>query len=106
MIGSTFFLFHNQFPTFLNKMLFYFNFLFVYFAWLCFALLFPAKLSTMPFFETESVFKLEFLAISVLVPHLGSATQRTESDMARLAAQNVINVLEGNSMVAPAFTLS
>lgn len=45
------------------------------------------------------------LSLVVLIPHLGTATLRTESDMARIAALNVLNVLEGYGMVAPAFDL-
>lgn len=41
--------------------------------------------------------------VSVLMPHLGTATLQTESDMAELAAQNVLNALNGNTMVAPAY---
>lgn len=53
-------------------------------------------------FKTNKIF-----AFTVLVPHLGTATYRTESDMARLAAMNVINVLiNGTDMIAPAFKLS
>lgn len=42
---------------------------------------------------------------SVIVPHLGTATYRTESDMATLAARNIMNVLHGIDMIAPAFRL-
>lgn len=41
----------------------------------------------------------------VLVPHLGSATLRTESDMALLAANNVLRALEGQEMPAPVYKL-
>lgn len=56
----------------------------------------------------EFTFKMnEMFAFTVLVPHLGTATYRTESDMARLAAINVINVLiNGTDMIAPAFKLT
>lgn len=39
----------------------------------------------------------------VIVPHLGTATSKTEGDMARLAAQNVLNVLQGEKMITPAY---
>lgn len=41
----------------------------------------------------------------VLVPHLGSATLRTESDMALLAAENVLRALNGQEMRAPVYQL-
>lgn len=50
------------------------------------------------------MFLFDFLMHIVLVPHLGTATLRTESDMAKLAATNVLNVLVGDIMVAPAYT--
>ncbi|XP_055309749.1 glyoxylate reductase/hydroxypyruvate reductase-like isoform X2 [Sitodiplosis mosellana] len=39
----------------------------------------------------------------VLVPHLGTATLRTENDMSCIGAQNILNVLEGKAMISPAF---
>lgn len=41
----------------------------------------------------------------VLVPHLGTATLRTEGAMARIAALNVLNTLHGTDMVSAAFKL-
>ncbi|KAB0793707.1 hypothetical protein PPYR_13763 [Photinus pyralis] len=38
-----------------------------------------------------------------LSPHLGSATQQTRSDMARLAAQNVIAALSGEKLITPVY---
>lgn len=43
--------------------------------------------------------------ISVLVPHLGSATLRTRSDMAVIAAHNVLRGIAGEPMLAPAYEL-
>ena len=37
----------------------------------------------------------------VLIPHLGSATVETRSAMARLAARNAVEVLDGRSAVNP-----
>ncbi|HEY6906774.1 MAG TPA: D-glycerate dehydrogenase [Ignavibacteriaceae bacterium] len=37
----------------------------------------------------------------VLLPHLGSATEDSRGNMARLAAENVIAVLKGNSPITP-----
>lgn len=50
-------------------------------------------------------FHLSILYRIVLVPHLGSATMRTESDMASLAATNVIRALDGLEMLAPVYIL-
>lgn len=37
----------------------------------------------------------------VIIPHLGSATNKTRDDMAILAAQNILNALEGKPMICP-----
>ncbi|XP_004524807.1 glyoxylate reductase/hydroxypyruvate reductase isoform X1 [Ceratitis capitata] len=39
----------------------------------------------------------------VLLPHLGSATQRTRADMAVIAAHNVLRGLAGEPMLSPAY---
>lgn len=39
----------------------------------------------------------------VLLPHIGSATLKTRSDMARIAAQNVINYLEKGEALTPVY---
>jgi glyoxylate reductase len=39
----------------------------------------------------------------VLLPHIGSATLKTRSDMARIAAQNVINFLEKGQALTPVY---
>jgi len=41
----------------------------------------------------------------VLVPHLGTATNRTEDDMASIAAHNILNALKGEEMVSPVYKL-
>lgn len=41
----------------------------------------------------------------VLMPHLGSATFKTESEMAKVAALNVINALQGREMISAVFKL-
>lgn len=46
-----------------------------------------------------------FYMVTVLMPHLGTATLQTESDMADLAAKNVLNALNGETMVAPVYEL-
>ncbi len=38
---------------------------------------------------------------AVLIPHLGSATVETRSDMATLAARNVVAVLAGDPPLTP-----
>lgn len=38
---------------------------------------------------------------AVVVPHLGSATVQTRDTMAVLAAQNVLNALQGTAMICP-----
>lgn len=43
--------------------------------------------------------------VTVILPHLGTATLKTESEMARLAAQNVLKGLEGKEMIAPVYKL-
>lgn len=45
------------------------------------------------------------LLFSVLVPHLGTATFITESIMARIAANNVLNALEGKEMISAVYKL-
>lgn len=49
------------------------------------------------------VFNIIAWAVPVLIPHLGSATHKTRDDMAILAAQNVINGLEGKSPIHSAY---
>lgn len=39
----------------------------------------------------------------VLIPHLGSATNKTRDDMAILAAQNVLNGIEGKPLIYSAY---
>lgn len=39
----------------------------------------------------------------VLIPHLGSATNKSRDDMAILAATNVLNGIEGKPLVTPAY---
>lgn len=41
------------------------------------------------------------LFLLVILPHLGSATLRTRSDMAYLAAVNVLKGLAGEPMLTP-----
>ncbi|XP_036329275.1 LOW QUALITY PROTEIN: glyoxylate reductase/hydroxypyruvate reductase [Rhagoletis pomonella] len=41
----------------------------------------------------------------VLLPHLGSATERTRNDMATIAAHNVLRGLAGEPMFSPAYQL-
>ncbi len=54
-------------------------------------------------YENEPNVKKEFLKMKnvVLLPHLGSGTFETRSEMAKLAAKNVINVLNGKKPVTP-----
>ncbi|XP_037915607.1 glyoxylate reductase/hydroxypyruvate reductase-like isoform X2 [Hermetia illucens] len=49
--------------------------------------------------------KLLQLPNLILVPHLGSATLRTRSDMAVIAAHNVLRGIAGEPMLAPAYEL-
>lgn len=44
--------------------------------------------------------ELQTLSNVVLIPHIGSATDESRAAMARLAAQNIINALRGESMPA------
>lgn len=37
----------------------------------------------------------------VILPHLGSATLKTRSAMAKLAAQNILKALNGEEMLTP-----
>jgi glyoxylate reductase len=45
--------------------------------------------------------KLVGLSNTVLLPHIGSATFDTRREMSRIAAQNLINVLEGVAPIYP-----
>lgn len=39
----------------------------------------------------------------VIIPHLGSATNKTRGDMAIVAAQNILNALDGKPMIYSAY---
>ncbi len=54
-------------------------------------------------FEKEPAVPAELLAMDnvVLLPHIGSATSRTRSRMAEIAAENVIAVLNGGKALTP-----
>jgi glyoxylate reductase len=54
-------------------------------------------------YEKEPKVKKTFLKLEnvVLLPHLGTATFETRSAMAKLAAENVINVLKGKAPLTP-----
>ncbi|XP_075153322.1 glyoxylate reductase/hydroxypyruvate reductase [Haematobia irritans] len=39
----------------------------------------------------------------VIIPHLGTQTWKTTTEMAMVAAQNIINALEGKPMISPAY---
>lgn len=41
------------------------------------------------------------VSIAVLLPHLGSATERTRYDMADIAALNILAGIDGQPMFAP-----
>ncbi|KAL4714882.1 hypothetical protein ACJJTC_012554 [Scirpophaga incertulas] len=45
--------------------------------------------------------KLLTLPNIFILPHIGSATERTRSDMAVLAANNVVNALQGKPLITP-----
>lgn len=47
----------------------------------------------------QHVFGLN-LSIPVVIPHLGTATLQTTTEMALLAAQNILNGLEGKPLPA------
>lgn len=55
--------------------------------------------------NTINMDNIWLFVVTVLVPHLGTATHRTENDMSRIAAQNILNTLEGRDMVSPAFKM-
>lgn len=46
-------------------------------------------------------FNYIYHCFSVVVPHLGSATQRTREDMSVIAAHNVLAGIAGTPMLAP-----
>ena len=46
---------------------------------------------------SEELLKLENV---LLLPHIGSATKFTREEMARIAAENLLAVLEGNQPIA------
>jgi len=54
-------------------------------------------------FEPRITDALLELSNVVLLPHIGSATLKTRSDMARIAAQNVINFLEKGQALTPVY---
>lgn len=39
----------------------------------------------------------------VILPHLGSATFKTRSAMAKLAAENILKALNGEEMLTPVY---
>lgn len=39
-----------------------------------------------------------FQNVAVILPHLGSATVKTREEMAMIAAENIINALEGKPL--------
>ncbi|XP_037959692.1 glyoxylate reductase/hydroxypyruvate reductase [Teleopsis dalmanni] len=39
----------------------------------------------------------------VVIPHLGTQTMRTTTEMAKIAANNILNALKGESMISPAY---
>lgn len=43
------------------------------------------------------------LCLSVVIPHIGSATKRTRAEMATIAAHNVLRGLVGEPMLSPAY---
>lgn len=45
--------------------------------------------------------KSYILFSTVVLPHIGSATVRTRTEMGVLAANNVINALTGKSLITP-----
>jgi glyoxylate reductase len=52
-------------------------------------------------FEPRITKKLLKLENVILLPHIGSATEEARNKMAEIAAQNVVNVLEGKSPITP-----
>lgn len=51
----------------------------------------------------KPIIRSSFYVRLVLIPHLGSATWKTRSDMAALSAQNILNGLTGKPMVYSAY---
>ena len=56
-------------------------------------------------YENEPIVNKELLKLDnvVLLPHIGSATIETRDNMAKLVAQNVINVLKGKKAITPVY---
>ena len=54
-------------------------------------------------YEDEPAVPVELTALEnvVLLPHIGSATSEARNGMARLAAENVIAVLDGRAPLTP-----
>ena len=63
----------------------------------------PRAAAGLDVYEDEPAVPPELVALpnTVLVPHIGSATRSTRDAMARLCAENVIAVLEGNEPPTP-----
>lgn len=47
------------------------------------------------------MYSSNFYLIAEIIPHLGSATIKTRNDMSTIAAQNILNGLEGKPLVYP-----
>jgi len=56
-------------------------------------------------YENEPEINRELLKLKnvVLLPHIGSATEKARNGMAELAARNVINVLQGKKPITPVY---
>lgn len=52
-------------------------------------------------FEPKITEELMHMDNVVILPHIGSATEKSRGDMAELAAKNIINVLSGNDPITP-----
>jgi len=52
-------------------------------------------------FEPKIHEKLLEMNNVVILPHIGSATEKSRGDMAELAAENIVNVLKGRNAVTP-----
>ena len=54
-------------------------------------------------YENEPILNPKLFKLSnvVLLPHIGSATNETRNAIAKLAAQNVIQVLKGKKPITP-----
>lgn len=55
-------------------------------------------------FRFQSIVISKFIkSLLVIIPHLGTQTLKTTTEMGMVAANNILNALEGKRMISPAY---